>query len=393
MYLEKINNLEVILDYRENSRICYIILVSKVGSRYEKKSGITHFLEHNIFKGSKKYKYYEINEFFEVYGNSINATTSEENVVIFASVVNEKIFSALDILFDIIKNPTFENYETEKNVILQEYNEFFDDSEELSYYYLNKAIFKNHPLGRSILGIPKTIKNFTLEDLEERRREVFSKNNVILMISGSFQKDHILSFISENFSLKSDYEIKFKSFKNYKPSIKKKFKFHNHCYVNLGIPIFDYKNFRLELLIISNYLGDGSNSLLFDIIREKKGLVYDIHTFLDFYNEVCVFGINYSIDCKEFGKVLNEIEKILKNFEWTSKSLEKIKQKFKSQLLIELEHRPNYLNFILSEYLLRGKIITLEEFINELESLNENNFQKIINIIKNFENYSISVVG
>ena len=342
MDLEKINNLDIILDYRENSKICYIILVSKVGSRYENKSGITHFLEHNIFKGSKKYKYYEINEFFELYGNSINATTSEENVVIFTSVINEKLFSALDILFDIVKNPTFENYETEKNVILQEYNEFFDNSEELSYYYLNKAIFKNHPLGRNILGNPKTIKNFTLKDLEKRRKEVFSKNNVILMISGNFQKDKVLNFIKRNFFLENNYEIKINPFKNYKPSIKKKFKFSNHCYVSLGIPVFDYKNFRLELLIISNYLGDGSNSLLFDIIREKKGLVYDIHTFLDFYNEVCIFGINYSIDCKEFEKVLNEIEKILKNFEWTKKLLEKIKQKFKSQLLVELEYRKNY---------------------------------------------------
>ncbi len=395
MDLEKINinNLDIILDYRKNLRICYIVLVSKVGSRHEEILGITHFLEHNIFKGSKKYNYYQINEFFEVYGGSIDATTSEENVIIFTTVIKEKLFSALDILFDIIRNPTFENYELEKNVILQEYNEFINDSEELSYYYLNKAIFKNHPLGRNILGNPKTIKNFTLEDLRRRKEEVFSKDNVILMISGDFQKDELLDFINDNVLLEKKYEIKANPFKNYKPSIKERIKFNNHCYVNLGIPIFDYKNFILELLIISSYLGDGSSSLLFDTIREKKGLVYDIHTFLDFYDEVCVFGINYSIDCKDFEKVLREIERILKNLEFKGKDFEKTKQKFKTKTLIELEHRPNYLSFILSEYLFRGKIITLEEFINELENLNENNFPKIIDIIRNFDNYSISVVG
>jgi len=390
--LIKLNGIEVLLNKNSNSKLAYIILVSKVGSRYEDKAGITHFLEHNIFRGSKKYSYFQINEFFELYGNSIDAWTTKENLVIFTSVLSEFLIKSLDIIFDIILNPTFENYENEKNVIIQEYKEILDNYEERSYYYLNKAIFKNHPLSREIIGTPSNIKKFNKYDLIKRKNEVFSKNNLVLLIGGNFNEDEVLKFISENFYLDNEYNFKINHFKNYKPSEIKKFYGNYHSYVSMGIPIFNYHNLRTALILASHMLGIGSSSILFDIIREKKALVYDIHTFLDFYSEVAIFGINYSVERKYNNKVISEISSILKNLDSYIKNFDKIKQKFKTSTIIELDNYLNSLFFSLNEYINYNKILKLDEFIYEIENLSFDEFLKVIEIISKFENYSFGIL-
>ncbi len=392
MKLHKFNGIHLLLDLNQKSKLSYIIIYSKVGSRFEEKSGITHFLEHCLFKGSKKYRYFEINEFFELYGSSIDASTNKESLIIYTSVLNEKLLKALDIIFDIILNPTFEDYEKEKNVIIQEYKEILDNYEERSYYYLNKAIFKNHPLSREILGTPSNIRKFNKDDLIKRKNEVFSKENVIFLISGNFKEDEILKFVKDNFYLEFKYEVNLKAFKNYKPSkIEKHYNGFN-SYVTMGIPIFDYKNFRMHLMLLSQMLGGGSSSILFDAIRERNGLLYDIHTFLDFYSEVAVFSIAYNVERKVYEKVILEIKKVLQNLENYLVSFDKFKQKFKTSLIIELESYPNYLFHALNEYLFSNKILTRDELLNEVESINLNEFLDIIEVVKNFENYSFGII-
>lgn len=391
MKLYTLNGLKVILDVR-NSYLSYIIIYSKVGSRYEEKSGITHFLEHNIFKGSKRFSYFQINEFFELYGNSIDAWTTKEGVTIYTSILSEKILQALDILFDIILYPTFENYENEKNVIIQEYKELLDNYEERCYYYLNKAIFKNHPLSREILGNIKNIKSFTKEDLIKRKNEVFSKDNVVILISGNFDEDKILKFIEDNIKFEYNYNLNLKSFKNYKPSIieKKLQNFYN--YTALGIPIFNYKPFKYILILISHMLGSGSSSILFDTIREKLGLVYDIHTFLDFYNEVAIFGISYSVEKKYNEKVILEVRKIIENLKNYIDDFQKAKQKLKTSIMADFEFYPNYLFATLNEYITSNRIITKENILQDIENLSLNDFLEVIEMIGKFDNYSIAII-
>ncbi|MCS7244559.1 MAG: insulinase family protein [candidate division WOR-3 bacterium] len=392
MEIYKINGLEVILDNRENSRLSHIILASRVGSRYEQKSGITHFLEHTIFRGSKHYSYEEINEFFELYGGSIDAWTTKENLVIFTSILNEKLKEALKIIFDIIANSTFENYEKEKSVIIQEYREILDNYEERSYYYLNKAIFKEHPLSREIIGTKENILNFTMDDLLRRKNEVFSKDNVVMLISGSVNIDDIIRFIEDNFYLENYYKLAFLPFNSYYPSnIIKKRKAYNN-YVSLGIPIFNYHEFKLALNAFSYFLGSGSSSILFDIIRGKYGLVYDIHTFLDLYREVSVFGISYVVSKSVNERVVEEIIKILRSLE-SHVNFKKLKQKFKTSIIIEFDSYLNYLFFVISEYLQSGKILKIEDILYQIESLNFEDILKVIKILENFEHYSISIIA
>ncbi len=393
MRLYQFNNIPLLLDLNQRSKLSHIIIYSKIGSRSEEKSGITHFLEHCIFKGSKKYRYFEISEFFELYGNSIDASTNKESLIIYTSVLNEKLFRALDIFFDIILNPTFEDYEKEKNVIIQEYKESLDDSEEMSYYYLNKAIFKNHPLSRNILGTPSNIRKFSKDDLIKRKNEVFSKDNVILLISGNFKEEELLKFIKDNFYLEFEYEGNLKTFKNYKPSrIEKRYYNGLNSYVTMGIPIFGYQNFRMHLMLLSQMLGGGASSILFDEIRERNGLLYDIHTSLDFYNEVAVFSIAYNVEKKSYEKVILEIKRVLENLEDYLVNFDKFKQKFKTSITIDFESHPNYLFYALGEYLFSNKILTKDELLNKVESMNLNEFLDMIEVVKDFENYSFGIV-
>lgn len=392
MEVYKINGLDIILDNKENSRLSYIILASKVGSRYEKKSGITHFLEHTIFRGSKHYSYEEINEFFELYGGSIDAWTTKESLVIFTTVLNEKLEDALKIIFDIIINPTFENYEKEKSVILQEYREILDNYEERCYYYLNNAIFKKHPLSREIIGTRKNIESFNLDDLLLRKNEVFSKDNVVILISGRFDIEKLIRFIEDNFYLENSYKIDFLEFNTYSPlTITKRKKTYNN-YVSLGIPVFNYHEFRFALSAFSYFLGSGSSSILFDIIRGKYGLVYDIHTFLDFYKEVSVFGISYVISKDMNERVVDEIAEILRNLQ-NYLDIQKLKQKFKTSIIVEFDSYLNYLFFVIGEYLQNQKILKVEDILSQIEDLNFEDIMKIIKTLENFENYSISIIS
>ncbi len=380
------------MDISTNQNISYIVIYSKVGARYEKKSGITHFLEHNIFRGSKNYSYSQINEFFELYGSSIDAWTNKESLVIYTSLLNERIIDGLDILFDIILNPTFENYESEKNVIIQEYKEILDNYEERCYYYLNKAIFKNHPLSREVLGNIKNIKSFSKEELIQRKNEIFSKDNVFILISGNFNEDFVLKFIEKNFQIEYEYKIEFNQFRNYKPQIIQKELKNSHTYTAMGIPIFNYEDLKYSLILASQMIGGGSSSILFDTIREKLALVYDIHTFLDFYREVAVFGISYSVERKQNERVISEIRKIIENLRIYTNDFSKAKQKLKTSIITDFEFKPNYLFTVLQEYIISNKILTKDEIIERIENLKFEELEEILEIIENFENYSISTI-
>jgi predicted Zn-dependent peptidase len=390
-----IGSSSVILDEKPDSQLVHIILLSKIGSRYENKPGITHFLEHTIFKGSRHFKEEEIGEFFETYGSSIDAFTTKESLVIYTTVLSHKLYEALEIISDMIFHPKFDEneIENEKNIIIQEYKEILDNYEELAYIYLYKAIFGDHPLSREIIGYPKEIKTFTREDVILRKDEVFSKNNIIIGIFGHFDSEKLLTFLEKNFLFFKDFKPNKHPFSSYKPTLIKKTKKTKSSYIYLGIPILNYKKLKRGLYFLSFVLGYGSSSILFKEIREKLGLVYDISTFLDFYKDISVFGIDFSVDINKLEKVLSRIKSILKSFEINSDLVEKVKKKIITSMIIEFENYQNYLFSVVNEYLYDEKLLVFEDFLKNWTYLGVDEVMEAFELISNIDNYSISIVG
>ena len=262
-----------------------------VGSRYENKSenGISHFIEHMAFKGTKKRNAKEIADHFEDIGGYFNAFTSRDKTIYYCKFLKEDINLAFELMSDIVINSTFSDIEAnkERNVILQELANSIDTPDDIIHDYFQELALPNQSLGRSILGSEENIKSFNKADLQKYYQSHYTGNNTAIAISGNIDHDNITklcqkyfkNFNSNNNNSKIDAKYSGGS-KNYHRDIEQ-------MQIILGYESFarDHKNYY-PLQLYNYILGEGMSSKLFQEIREKHGLSYSIYSFNMSYSDI-----------------------------------------------------------------------------------------------------------
>ncbi len=390
-FVEK-EGIKFVLMRNERARSLYMNITSAIGSVHENRenNGITHFLEHMIFKGSARFSYRDINHFFEINGNSIDAYTTKESLTITTTILPDAFDGALEIISDMIAGPLFleRDIENEKRVVLQEYNELMDTPNEVSYINLYRALFDGHPLAFEVLGTPETIKSFDRDMLERRLREVFSRGNVGVALYGRIPEDAVDRFV-RYIKLYDEFVPPSIPYPPYRPSMEFQRDNSSGCYVSMGIPMFEYD--KDKIMVVNSILGAGMSSLLFEIIREEKGLVYDIHSFVDAYRDVALFGIYFAAIPENCNHVLYEIRSILEGLPRVD--IGPAKRKVVSSLTIEWENPISYISAVLWEYLTTGRIIDAGEILSRIESFTREDLMDHVERVSRFDEYSISIVG
>ncbi len=372
----------------------------KVGSINEKNGafGISHLIEHSVFKGTFNFTASELKRSVERYGGIINAFTSEEYTLFETKVPDFAAKDAFDVLFDLVTNPLFpqKDIESEKRVVLEEIAMYKDDPVALSEENLLKMIWGDSPYGRPIAGESETVMAINAEQIKDFfERHYLSKNMVIVIIGNLASVD--LNYIEKKMNEIKDGKVEMLQLQPVPldPSaIIVEKKDLNQINVNIGIPTVkrsDEMNYALS--ITSTILGSGMSSILFDRLREKLGLVYSISASNQSHTFCGEFTINFSTSMKNLIKAIKEVENILNELpEEIGKQLEYGKKKVQGRLLMSTESTLATMYMMVDDYFTIGKIRGVDEITEEIEKVDESDIFEI------FEKYmkrkwTLSFVG
>lgn len=358
------------------------------GSRDESinNNGISHFIEHMLFKGTKKRTAKQISDEIESIGGYLNAFTSKENTCYYGRGLSENFKKTFIVLADMIQNPLFKEFHISKEagVVIDELHDIEDNPEELIFDKFEETIFDGNSLSYPIIGTEKNISSFNSADLHKFHQMRYRTKNLVVSVSGAVNHDEIVKLTDKYFD--SEKSLSNGNRKNFVSSFPKEIVLDKdiqqvHCII--GRPAYGYKNpNRVKLNVLSALLGEGSSSRLFQSVREKMGMTYQINSFLNSYLDVSAFGIYYSTNERHAEKVnkivYRELNK-LKSTEVKLKDLKRVKEYIKGNTLLSLENTTNRMIRMATSILNYGKIISVEEMMQRVESVTVQDILEIAN--------------
>lgn len=376
------------------SEVAHCGFIINTGSRDEllNENGITHFIEHAIFKGTKKRKAYHILNRIDNVGGEINAYTTKENTSIYASFTKNHFERALELLTDIVFNSTYPEteLEKEKEVIIDEINSYQDSPYEQIYDDFEDQIFKNHPLGMNILGSEKSVKNFNRDKILAYIKKHYLTNEIVFSIVGNIDLKKVKKLCEKHIN-----EIPEKSstlsrtqFNKYQAEqiILKKDVFQTHCII--GNLTYDaYNKNKKTFILLNNILGGPAmNSRLNMGIREKYGYTYNIESSYSIFSDIGLFYIYLGTDQKHLDKCLKLINKemnILRSKKISNAQLHKAKQQLIGQITLSEENNCNVMLGMGKSVLLYNKVDDLKTTYNKINVINEQQLIDVANEIFN----------
>jgi len=346
----------------------------RAGGRYEKKEncGISHFLEHLLFKGSYKRSARELKESIEGIGGQLNGFTTEEFTCYFVKIIHERLDLTVDILSDMVLNPKLseEDLELERKVIMEEIKMYLDQPSHYVHDLLNEILFFEHPLGMPLAGTLESIKTISREDIISYKNKFYNPSNIIFAGCGSidfkrFKDDIILSFSKIDSSYPSRFTRVNKSKEGPKFRIFFKETEQTHLCLGTYAPSRNsHKRFATSLLNI--ILGGNMSSRLFQELREKQGLAYDIGSCFRRYSDVGSFVISAGVGNKRLEEaiiaILGELRKI-KNQPPKNEELRRAKEFYTGQLLISLEDTLDHMIWLGENIAADARLYTVSEVI------------------------------
>ena len=371
-----------------------------VGSRDENKknNGITHFIEHMLFKGTKKRSSRRIAEEIEAYGGYLNAFTSKENTCYYGRGLISSLPRTFDVISDMIQNSAFKSAEIKKEtgIVIDELNDINDNPEELIFDKFEEILFAGNSLSMPIIGTEKNIRGFSQKDLFSFIDEKYSFNNMLIAASGNVEHEKLIRLIDKYFVKDLGHVSIKRKLLNIAPApdhlIKKSVQ---QVHMILGRATYGYKDKkRITANILSHILGEGSSSRLFQTIREKNGIAYQINSFLNSFYDVSSFGIYLSTNTKQSDKaqslVLNEFKKIREKLV-SDKELKKAKEYIKGNIILSLESTTSRMFRMANSELYYNRLVTIEELTKMIDSVTPKEIIEIANEILE-ENYLTQII-
>ncbi|MGE0089530.1 MAG: M16 family metallopeptidase [Bacteroidales bacterium] len=384
------------------SAVAHCGLIINVGSRDEQEHehGMAHFIEHAIFKGTKKRKPFHILSRMEDVGGEINAYTSKEETAIHTSFLKNDYERAIELIYDITFNSIFPQKEInrEKEVIIEEIKSYKDDPAELIFDEFEELVFSNQPLGRNILGNPKDLRRFTKKDIESFIRNNYHTDEMVLSSIGNLNFEKFIRLAEKYFGqIPANPRKKERAFvNNYIPEIKTIHKkTHQTHFVigNLAYNTYDPK--KVGLTLLDNLLGGpGLNSRLSLVLREKYGYVYYIESNYTPYSDTGVFSVYFGTDKNNVDKSLSLIKKefdLLRNKKLGSIQLKKAKKQIFGQIAINSENSANLMLAMGKSYLMFNKVDSLDEIKTKIELISIDDIQNIANEVLNIDKMSMLI--
>jgi len=399
------NGLRVITVSMENANSVMVLILVGTGSKYEPKNinGISHFLEHMFFKGTKKRpNTLEISETLDSVGGEYNAFTSKEVTGFYAKVDKKHSDIALDWIADIFLNSKFDQIEMEreKGVIIEELNMYLDTPTAYVGELWEKLLYGDQPAGRRIIGEKENITSFDRKKVLDYYKSHYSLANTIVCVAGAITSEDIEKKIGNYFenTEKGGQTPKDKTKEDQKkPEILLYEKKTDQTHLCLGVRAFDmFDKRKYALALLSVILGGNMSSRLFIKVRERNGLAYSIHTSADSTTDTGYLVTQAGIDHKNLGKCVELIlqeYKDLRDRKITAKELQKAKDYLKGATSLSLDSSDAQASFYASQELFEKEVLTPEEKFKKIDQVSIDDIKKVAEDIFLPEKLNLAVIG
>ncbi len=371
------NGIPVVMEQLNNFRSFIVGIWVKVGSRNESpsKNGISHFLEHMFFKGTKKRNPSDIAFEIDSLGGDLNAFTSRENTAFYVKVLDEYKESAVELLADIFINSQFppEEIIKEKGVVKEEIKMVEDCPDEYIHDLFNRAIWGDQGLGQPVLGRRDTIKTFTREDLLGHVENYYGTADIVIACAGKFNHDEVINILNRHFEpLRRGSVPNIQGAHTFKSGIDIYPKDLSEAHICIGVEAIPFASpDRYNLAILNSILGASVSSRLFQEIREKKGYAYSIFSFTSSYLDTGYWAVNAGVSRKKSVLVSEMIIKEMKGLydTITEQELKRAKDQIKGNLILGLESTSARMQSIARQEIYFGRYFTNQEILKAVEAV------------------------
>ena len=397
------NGLSVITEEMQHIRSISIGIWIKTGSRDEDKdwNGISHFVEHMVFKGTQHRSAEEIARQVDSIGGNIDAFTAKECISFSIKVLDEHLPIAMDVLSDLVLNPVFDENDIarERGVILEEIKMDEDNPDYLVHEIFTQNFWKDHPLGRPILGTRDTVKRFERAPVHDFYGQRFSPGNVIITAAGHLKHEHFVELAQKYFSGMKPVS---NGFHSAPPKIMPRIILRNkksleQVQICVGVPSYPITHpKRHSSYILNTLLGGGMSSRLFQNIRERQGLAYAIYSDLNPYRDtgcLCVYaGTSRASATKVVESVVSEFAK-LKAGVVPPEELRRAKDQLKGSLMLSLESSTARMSNLARQEMYFDRFYGLDELIAKIEAVTVEELRELANHFFQTENVAVTILG
>ncbi len=374
------------------------------GSRDEtpSKAGVTHFIEHLLFKGTRAYTAQDIAEIFDALGGELNAATSREHTVVYVRVADHHLEQALDVMSDMVYAPLFADLDSEREVVLEEIAMYEDTPHELVHDLLSEAVFGDHPLGRPVIGTADVISSVGRRALSNYHRTMYTGGNVVVAAAGNVHHDDLVSLLDRAQAKQADPpsrgpRVRSPLVRPPRPSMRfqrKKTEQYHVCLGAPGIARSDRRRFTASLL--DAVLGGSASSRLFQEIREKRGMAYAVYTFASQYTDTGLIGYYVGTRAENLADCLDiaqeQITEIAEG-KLRKGELERAKENLKGRILLSMEATSNRMSRLGKSLITDTELLSIDRIAAEIDAVTPDAVAELAGVLLAPERLSAAGIG
>lgn len=396
------NQMNIFTEEAHSTHAVSLAIAVRRGSRHEpiEHAGLSHFLEHLVFKGTKKYSAYKIVHEVESRGGDINAFTARDLTCYHAVCLKEDVTKVISILSDLVRNAklTEKDIQTEKEVILQEIAMTKDNPEEWIYDLFYESFFRGQAVGKPILGTPESLEKLHLKEIREYYADNYTPENIFVAAVGPVSHSQIVSEVKKHFPKRASKKAPLGVMEPVPESF---FKVQNkrseQVHLLIGFPENRApKGVFYEMAVLNAYLAGGMTSKLYQEVREKRGLCYSIYGLYNQFQDVGVYNIYTGTDqtnvALAFALILKELEKIRKKG-ISEKDFKVFQKQILSNVKLNWDDLDSRMNTILVDSAFRRNVRSQEEIKAGIEAITCKSLQAYIRDQLDFSKLAIFTIG
>ncbi len=378
------NGLKVASDHMASVETVSVGVWIEAGSRFEPASisGASHFLEHMVFKGTRKRDARAIAEEIESVGGHLNAHTSREYTAFYAKVLKGDVALAIDVIADMLQNATLETNELdrERTVVIQEILQSLDTPDDVIFDRFQEAAFPDQPLGRSVLGSPELIGSMDRDVLFDYMRQHYGAPRMLIAAAGAIRHDQLIALAEAAFAALPPAVPATRTAGAYAGGSWREERELEQVHLVLGFPSVGYRDPDFHAVsVLSTLLGGGMSSRLFQEVREKRGLVYSIYSFPSSYSDTGLFGIYAGTGAAEAHEILPlvcaELVKVGQGI--GDAELARARSQLKAGILMALESTSARCEQLARQIMVFGRPIPVEETVAKIEAVDRDTVQRV----------------
>ena len=374
------------------------------GSRDETpaRAGVSHFLEHLLFKGTEQYTAQEIAEIFDAFGGELNAATSREHTVVYVRVTDRHLEQALDVMSDMVYAPLLSDIDSEREVVLEEIAMYEDAPHELVHDLFSQAVFGDHPLGRPVIGTADVISTVGRRTMATYHQSMYVPGNIVFAAAGNLHHEELLSLLERTEKKVAEAparqrRVRSPLVKPPPPSIRflrKKTEQYHVCVGAPGIARSDRRRFAASLL--DGLLGGSASSRLFQEIREKRGMAYAVYTFGAQYTDTGLMGFYVGTREENLGECLEiALEQIadVAGGNVSDTELERAKENLKGRILLSMEATSNRMSRLGKSLITDTELLSIDRIAAEIDAVPAEAVSELAEMLLAPEKLSASGIG